>query len=221
MKQCKRCAAEYDGKKCLPCNSLWQRENRLKVKQRNEYVPCTKCQALRLVGGACPACARIASHQYVVANREELRARARAKRWANLEESRRKEALKKMRQRKNNPEKQKQYADAYEAKHRAKLLKAKLSERRATNYGISDTEFDALREKQGGVCAICHRAQSASADAQHQNLSVDHDHATGVIRGLLCNRCNRAIGLLQDDPRLLIAAARYLKRNRANQQPAA
>jgi len=43
-------------------------------------------------------------------------------------------------------------------------------------------------------------------------LTIDHDHATGQIRGLLCNNCNRAIGLLKDNPQTLRQAAAYLDR---------
>jgi hypothetical protein len=45
-----------------------------------------------------------------------------------------------------------------------------------------------------------------------RSLAVDHDHTTGQVRGLLCIRCNRAIGNLRDDPDLAIRAAAYLKR---------
>jgi hypothetical protein len=48
------------------------------------------------------------------------------------------------------------------------------------------------------------------ADAGY-SLHVDHDHGTGRIRGLLCFRCNNALGDLEDDPALVRAAARYLK----------
>lgn len=43
-----------------------------------------------------------------------------------------------------------------------------------------------------------------------RSLDVDHDHATGEVRGLLCNRCNQAIGLLQDDPLIVRSALVYL-----------
>ncbi len=60
---------------------------------------------------------------------------------------------------------------------------------------------------QHGVCAIC---QTAPA------IHVDHDHRTGQIRGLLCFRCNAALGQLADDPLVLRRAARYLERSRSS-----
>jgi hypothetical protein len=57
---------------------------------------------------------------------------------------------------------------------------------------------------QHGVCAICQTAQA---------IHVDHDHRTGQIRGLLCLRCNAALGQLADDPLVLRRAARYLERS--------
>jgi hypothetical protein len=73
-------------------------------------------------------------------------------------------------------------------------------------YGLTMADFTALLDEQGGVCAICKGGRSGPGNRLH----VDHDHTTGVVRGLLCSRCNTAVGLLRDDPRLAIAAADYL-----------
>jgi hypothetical protein len=72
-------------------------------------------------------------------------------------------------------------------------------------YGISQASYDDLLRSQGGVCAICHQPES-----RPQPLSVDHDHATGRVRGLLCDNCNIAIGKMGDEPNRLRAAATYL-----------
>jgi hypothetical protein len=69
-------------------------------------------------------------------------------------------------------------------------------------YGITAEEADALLEGQGGVCAIC-----KVAPAGH----VDHDHATGAVRALLCFNCNGGLGQFKDDPLLLHAAAYYVQ----------
>lgn len=67
-------------------------------------------------------------------------------------------------------------------------------------YGLSLTDFQALRDKQGGVCAICRKdPRTMGKDTKHQILHVDHDHMTKQVRGLLCNGCNRAIGLINDN----------------------
>jgi len=73
-------------------------------------------------------------------------------------------------------------------------------------FGCSREQYLTLLQQQNGVCAIC----SKSPDGRFKRLAVDHDHKTGCVRGLLCSRCNRAIGLLGDDPGMLAQATRYL-----------
>lgn len=72
--------------------------------------------------------------------------------------------------------------------------------------GILDT-YQHLFELQGGVCAICQSPENG----RYAHLSVDHNHDTGKIRGLLCNNCNRGIGLLRDNPELIRKAAQYVE----------
>lgn len=78
-----------------------------------------------------------------------------------------------------------------------------------TTYGIEWDEYEALLEKQGGVCAICRRDCRDSAKGV---LCVDHDHDTGEIRGLLCSQCNAGLGNLSDNPEVIYAAASYLEK---------
>jgi hypothetical protein len=66
---------------------------------------------------------------------------------------------------------------------------------RKRNYGIDDMTYQAMFEAQGGLCAICHQPEIAKKGT----LSVDHSHVTGEIRGLLCYKCNSALGGLDDD----------------------
>lgn len=75
------------------------------------------------------------------------------------------------------------------------------------HYGINNETFNKMFNDQNGQCAICKRHQSELP----KTLSVDHDHNTGKVRGLLCDRCNRAIGFMKDDPNLLVSAAEYIK----------
>lgn len=72
------------------------------------------------------------------------------------------------------------------------------------SYNISIEDYETLLAAQNGICAICGKEES------HRSLSVDHNHNTGAVRGLLCNNCNVAIGMLNDDPNLCIKASRYL-----------
>ena len=78
-----------------------------------------------------------------------------------------------------------------------------------TNYQMTPEEFNAHWDVQQGRCAICEsvmlpRGRSSKA------VAVDHNHATGAVRGLLCRTCNTGIGALHDDPDILISAAEYL-----------
>jgi hypothetical protein len=73
-------------------------------------------------------------------------------------------------------------------------------------YGLTLADYDALLAEQGGVCAIC-RSPPTSI-----RLAVDHCHATGTVRGLLCTNCNQAIGKLNDSPELLRSAINYLNK---------
>ena len=73
-------------------------------------------------------------------------------------------------------------------------------------YGITEAEWDAMFDAQGGCCKICNTHQSNLKKTLH----VDHDHKTGRIRGLLCQKCNHGIGLFSDDPENLRRAAEYL-----------
>ncbi len=73
-------------------------------------------------------------------------------------------------------------------------------------YGLAVAEYDDLLLKQHGRCAICKRLPYTK-----KGLVVDHCHQTGAIRGILCSRCNSALGLLDDDPALLEQALEYLR----------
>jgi ribosomal protein L34E len=77
-------------------------------------------------------------------------------------------------------------------------------------YGITLDEYQKLFTKQHGECAIC---GSAIGEISRQRpLFVDHCHATGRVRGLLCGSCNRGIACFNDDPVRLRTAAKYLGR---------
>lgn len=72
-------------------------------------------------------------------------------------------------------------------------------------HGVDQDWYRNQLAFQRGLCAICH------GPATVKGFSIDHCHTTGRVRGLLCSPCNTAIGLLQDDPPLLRAAADYLE----------
>lgn len=69
-------------------------------------------------------------------------------------------------------------------------------------YGITEAMVEEMRIAQGGHCKLCPCVAP---------LRIDHDHETGVLRGLLCPGCNSALGNLGDDPDRLRAAAAYIE----------
>lgn len=73
-------------------------------------------------------------------------------------------------------------------------------------YGISIDDYLNIMQNQNSVCKICRQECKTK-----YSLSVDHNHETGKVRGLLCNRCNRAIGMFEDNPDLLRKAANYIE----------
>jgi hypothetical protein len=72
-------------------------------------------------------------------------------------------------------------------------------------YGITTSDYEALITEQDGLCAICREPCVTG-----KRLSVDHDHKTGQIRGLLCYQCNVGLGNFKDRKELLESAVRYL-----------
>lgn len=84
-------------------------------------------------------------------------------------------------------------------------------------YGLTLEDFKALSGWQGDRCAICERSETAPdyRTGSTRALSVDHDHGTGELRGLLCGACNTALGLLDHDEDRLLRAIAYLRYYRA------
>ncbi len=99
-----------------------------------------------------------------------------------------------------NPER----VQAHEKKRRGTQNWLAGSLRRKFNLTVQDYEH--MLKLQRSVCAICEQPEKT------RRLSVDHCHATGVVRGLLCRRCNVALGQFNDSPELLRAALKYLRR---------
>lgn len=75
-------------------------------------------------------------------------------------------------------------------------------------YGLNVEDYERLHAEQDGLCAIC--KQPEKQRGTRKNLSVDHNHTTGAVRGLLCRSCNTALGLLQEDISRLAAMTDYI-----------
>ena len=113
-----------------------------------------------------------------------------------------------------NPKAKQKKARAWYAANKDRVLAQKRVYHLNKKYGITPEEYQRLFNKQKGYCAICKRHQSDLKEA----LSVDHNHETGEIRGLLCPKCNKAIGLLDDSSDLIKRASRYVKANGRNKK---
>jgi hypothetical protein len=102
-------------------------------------------------------------------------------------------------------------------RHRQKNLDAiRKRDRRASLkklYGLTPEDYETMKANQSGGCAICGR--TVVGNKRHQCLHVDHDHATGKVRGLLCHTCNTGLGAFKDSPDLMAKAADYLKRSKS------
>jgi hypothetical protein len=94
-------------------------------------------------------------------------------------------------------------------KYQEMIVKSRLKHR----YNITLEEYNNLVIKQNGVCAICKEPET-SIDPRNKRkriLSVDHNHQTGQVRGLLCILCNQAIGMLKEKSDNFLNASKYLK----------
>ena len=81
-------------------------------------------------------------------------------------------------------------------------------------YGLTLEDFQNELQNQNYVCAICFQPETSKQQGTLRRLSVDHNHTTGCYRGLLCGKCNKGIGLLQDDIAILKQAIQYLERHK-------
>lgn len=82
--------------------------------------------------------------------------------------------------------------------------------RAAKLYGLSLQEVVQMRKDANGICAVCNR----EGLHHHKRLVIDHDHETGAVRGLICSRCNSAIGFLGDNIDNVENLLLYLKKHK-------
>jgi len=78
-------------------------------------------------------------------------------------------------------------------------------------YGITIEQYDEMFSSQNGVCAICGKPETQENRYGMRRLSVDHDHKTKGVRGLLCAKCNSVLGFVEDDVTILQSAIKYLE----------
>lgn len=132
----------------------------------------------------------------------------------------------------DNPEKYKQHQRNYKRKYKTKLAEQRTAYRTSEDgrkkqqdyrlkktYGISLAEYEAMFQKQGGLCFICHKPETRTVRGRQTLLVVDHNHACcsgptscgKCVRKLLCHACNVSIGLLEENPDRMRQAAIYVE----------
>ena len=136
--------------------------------------------------GECKECSRADRRRWYEQNRDK--AIANVQRW-----------------REENPEKYLAWRKRYWAENNERRRRSSRQGHLRRKYGLSIEVYEFLCVAQGHRCAIC--------GEEVEKLHVDHEHGTDFVRGLLCGKCNKAIGLLNDDPGLLSSAASYLVRS--------
>jgi len=87
---------------------------------------------------------------------------------------------------------------------------SEIATHRRRSYGVEPEEYERMVAAQRNLCAVCRNPETATRRGAVKTLAVDHDHATGRVRGLLCGRCNTALGLLKDDHVTVASLFRYL-----------
>lgn len=114
-----------------------------------------------------------------------------------------------------NPERERERVREYRTKHRERSKANEAASHRRRQYGLSPETFEALMAEHEGRCAICARDFT-----EKLRPCVDHDHATGVVRGLLCRHCNLGLGYYEQHSFAAMAGA-YLERHARKLQTAA
>lgn len=103
------------------------------------------------------------------------------------------------------------YMRDYSALHPERIKKYDMKR----SFGMAEGEFEKMLEAQNGLCAICGQPETVlDSKKQLRSLSVDHDHATGKVRALLCTRCNQGLGQFRDNPDLMRKGAAYVEAHR-------
>jgi len=154
------------------------------------------------------------SRDYLFANREKINAKKKLRRQQQLEKARLKDKADYQKHR----EKRIASARTFYRIHRNEILAYQKKRRTAhpalhiaRRYKLAQEQYEALLAFQAGRCALCSEPLEKSGRTS-ESAHVDHDHETGIVRGILHRRCNLMIGQAGDDPDILEAGAAYLKK---------
>lgn len=111
-----------------------------------------------------------------------------------------------------NAEHLKEYQNEYKKTNPDILRMSRRKDRLKRLYGLTLEDYLEKLRVQGGVCWICKKPEtSKDRNGNIRALSVDHNHKTGETRNLLCDRCNRFIGMIEEEPELLLVFLEYLE----------
>lgn len=120
---------------------------------------------------------------------------------------------------KAHPEKKRMYYDRVIAKRHENIEKHRESERKSyrkrffMSLGITHDDYNRMFFEQQGRCWICSAESATHKTSPEKRLVIDHDHLDGTVRGLLCQKCNKALGLFNDDLSLVVKAVHYLTKH--------
>jgi len=107
-----------------------------------------------------------------------------------------------------NLDKGRKSSQGWRRRNPKKVFGAELKKR----YNITSEDYYALLEQQNKKCAICGNPETTKRKGKVWRLSVDHDHKTGKVRGLLCQNCNKMLGNAGDQISTLLSGAKYLNK---------
>lgn len=145
----------------------------------------------------------------MIDKREKERLRAAKWRSENREKAREISRRSNQKRRVENPEVIRAYQASYREQNR-EILSDKERQRR---FGVTRQDYAEMFHHQNGVCAICSQPETATRLGRVKALSVDHNHQTGAVRGLLCSDCNTGIGKLKENRNILLSAIQYLDKH--------
>jgi Recombination endonuclease VII len=106
----------------------------------------------------------------------------------------------------NDPDRFVREANARRRRNPEKIKDTKLKQA----YGIPPGTYDKMFKEHNGVCGACGQPEIVLWRGKPTRLCVDHDHLTDIVRGLLCAKCNKALGLLLDSPELILLLHNYI-----------
>lgn len=96
-----------------------------------------------------------------------------------------------------------EYRKQYRNKHISKYKRWDRNSKLKSMYGLSEEDYTNIFDSQNGKCAICKKTSE-------RFLQVDHDHETGIVRGLLCQKCNTGLGMFNDNALIVKSALEYV-----------